>query len=100
MLPSIMARRSVFHSLGHLAGLPVSCRMASSSFVSPACGSSIPNTGSQHRYPSLLQTRGKHRAFEASFLQARKANYQPLSPLSFLERTVKLYPRRTAVAYR
>lgn len=32
--------------------------------------------------------------------QARKANYQPLSPLSFLERTAKLYPRRTAVAYR
>jgi hypothetical protein len=69
MLPSIMARRSVFHSLGRLAGLPVSCRMASSSFVSPACGSSIQNTGSKHRYPSLLQTRGKHRAFEAPFLQ-------------------------------
>ena len=32
--------------------------------------------------------------------QARKANYQALTPLSFLERTAKLYPRRTAVAYR
>jgi hypothetical protein len=38
--------------------------------------------------------------FYAFTHQARKANYQPLSPLSFLERTAKLYPRRTAVAYR
>lgn len=32
--------------------------------------------------------------------QPRKANFEPLSPVSFLERTATLFPRRKAVAYR
>lgn len=37
-----------------------------------------------------------HNQFEDSFLHKRVANYTPLTPLSFLKRTVSLYPNETA----
>ncbi|KAM3569845.1 hypothetical protein VYU27_008076 [Nannochloropsis oceanica] len=73
---------------------------SASSFLHLGSSGSSSSSSSSSSHPTLQQVRHNHRAYDSSFLQARRANYQPLSPLSFLERTAKLYPRRAAVAYR